>query len=58
MLLLFGKDVGFMLVTEMIVDHAPNRGIPGAGYKCYGFYGMLSVEYIVVSIAAAHFSPD
>lgn len=29
--------------------------IPGAGYKCYGFYGMLSVEYIVVSIAAAHF---
>lgn len=53
MLLLFCKDMRFMLIAEMIVNHAPDRRITGIGYKSYCLNRVLTIKYIINSITAA-----
>ena len=55
MLLLVGKDMGFFLIFQVIVDHAPHRSITGAGLTGDNLNGVLSVKHIVDAVAAAHF---
>lgn len=53
MLLLVGKDACLMLIGEIIIDHTPHGRIPRAGFRSYGFNGMLPIEYIIDPIADA-----
>ena len=55
MLLLVGKDMGFFLIFQVIVDHAPHRSITGAGLTGDDLNGVLSVKHIVDAIPTAHF---
>lgn len=54
MLLLVGKDMGFLLIFQVIVDHTPHRGITGTGLTGNDLDGVLAVKHIVDAVAAAH----
>ena len=47
MLLLIRKDVGLVLVTKVIIDHAPDGCFTRAGLFCNNLNGMLTVKDIV-----------
>ena len=53
-LLLIGKDIGLMFIAEIIIDHAPDRGIAGTGYKSNDLNGVLTIENIIDSVSAAY----
>ena len=42
-----------MLVAQVVVDHAPDRGVPGAGDRRYDLDGVLSVEDVIHTAAPA-----
>ena len=52
-LLLIGKDVRFMLVAQIIIDHTPYRRIARTGYQRNDLNGMLSVKDIVHPVPSA-----
>ena len=54
-LLLLGEDVGFLFVAEVVINHAPDRGLAGAGPGGDDFDGVLAVDHIVDSVPLAHF---
>ena len=47
------KDICFMSIFQIIVDHAPYRCFTRAGYKCHYFNRVLPIKYIIDAIAAA-----
>ena len=47
MLLLIRKDVGLVLVTKVIIDHAPDGRFTRAGLFCNNLNGMLAVKDII-----------
>ena len=54
-LLLIRKDIGFMLIIQIVINHAPYRSITRSGYLRNNLNGMLTIKHIVDSVAAAYF---
>ena len=50
---LIGKDIGFMFIAQIIIDHAPYRSFARAGSKCNNFNGMLPVKNIIDPVSSA-----
>ena len=42
-----------MLIYQIIINHAPYRGVAGTGYKGNDLNGVLSVKYIINAVASA-----
>ena len=52
-LLLVGKNMRFLRIFQIIIDHAPDRRISGPGFSCNDLNRMLPVKNIIYAIAPA-----
>ena len=55
MLLLFCKNMCFLLVFQVIIYHAPDRRIPRTGFGCDNLNCMLAVKHIIDTVSSADF---
>ena len=49
------ENVRFVLIVQIIVNHAPHRRVPGSGNQGNNLNGVLSVKHIVYPAPAADF---
>lgn len=50
--LLVGKDIRLLHVFQVVIYHAPHRGVPGSGDGSDDLDGMLPVEHVVDPVTA------